>query len=224
VFFRFHTRCIQGDLDAACQMPGLEGLYVSWSGIKSLEPLSSNNDVHFLKIGSSPGIDDIGPLSRLRQLEWLELDNLKLIDDLSPISNLTRLEGFAFTGAEGKPILVKSFEPLSGLSELRWLHLAVTINPQLDLRPLATLKKLRWLGLANRFPMEEFAWLSFGLPNSASPWFRPGDDLGRLGINCKRCKSGLMLLSGKGKGKICPTCKSTKWVSHQLAFAKAAAT
>jgi hypothetical protein len=214
----FTSKVSQDLFEAACKVRDLEGLYVKWSSISSVTSLSAARALKYLHIGSSPAISDLTPIAKLVHLIWLELNNLKTISDLTPLQALSNLEGLAFTGAEGRHHTVLSFAPLAKLSHLRWLHLGSIHAKDNSLRALGTLKDLRWLGVGNFFPWQEFAWLSAQLPNTACPWFTPGDDLGRIGIKCKRCGSGIMLLSGKGSGKLCPTCNAEKFSVFSAKF------
>lgn len=204
----FTSKVSQDLFEATCEVRGLEGLYVKWSSISSATSLIAARALRYLRIGSSPAITDLTPISRLVQLNWLELDNLKTISDLTPLQALSNLEGLGFTGQEGRRHTVTSFTPLARLSHLRWLHLGSIHTQDNSLRALGALKNLRWLGIGNFFPWQEFAWLSAQLPNAVCPWLTSGDDLGRIGIKCKRCGSGIMLLSGKGSGKLCPVCNA----------------
>ena len=219
----FHSKVPQELFEAACRIPRLEGLYVKWSSIYTLDPLAQPKHLKYVRIGSSPGIAGISCLAGLAHLRWLELDNLKLVSDLAPIETLTRLQGFGFTGAEGRRNTVASLAPVSKLLDLRWLHLGAMHVQDGSLRALATLKNLSWLGVGNFYPWSEFAWLSAQLPKTECTWFKPGDNLGRLGIKCKRCDTGIMLLSGKGKAKLCPSCDSAKWQAFSAAFEAAVA-
>lgn len=214
----FTSKVSQDLFEAACKVRDLEGLYIKWSSISSIASLGTARALKYLHIGSSPAITDLTPVSKLIQLTWLELDNLRTVSDLTPLQVLTNLEGLAFTGAEGRRHTVLSFAPLANLSHLRWLHLGSIHAQDNSLRALGTLKSLRWLGVGNFFPWEEFAWLSGRLPNTACPWFTPGDDLGRIGITCKHCGSGIVLLSGKGSGKLCPTCNTEKFAAFSARF------
>lgn len=218
----FTSKVSQDLFEAACNVRGLEGLYVKWSSINSVAPLSAAKALKYLHIGSSPAISDLAPISKLVQLNWLELDNLKAVNDLTPLQVLDNLEGLGFTGAEARHNSVLSFTPLADLNRLRWLHLG-SIHPQDNsLRALAALKQLRWLSVGNFFPWQEFAWLSAQLPSTTCLWFAPSDDLGRIGIKCRNCGSGIMRLSGKGAGKLCPVCNAEKFsgfVANFLALA-----
>ena len=215
----FLSKVSQELFDAACRVQGLEGLHVKWSSIDSLAPLRHARQLPYLRLGSSPAVADMAPISELTQLRWLELDNLKRVSDLSPLECLDNLEGLGFTGAEGRQHTVESLWPLAKLAGLRWLHLGSIHAADNSLRALGALKNLRWLGLGNFFPWEEFAWLAGQLPGAACNWFSPGHDLGRPGIRCKRCGTGIHLISGKSGGKLCPACDAAKFAAFSARFA-----
>lgn len=217
----FHTKVPQELFDAASRLPALESLSVKWSSIRDLGSIRDAQSLWHLKIGPSPGILDIRPIQSLLGLRWLELANIKAVQDLSPISELSGLEGFGFVGKEGGPNSVDSFEPLSPLGRLRWLHLGGLRVAGDSLRPLGTLSDLRYLGIGNFFPMQEFAWLSSRLTNTDCVWLKGGYHLGNIS-RCRRCNGGMVILAGKGQGTICPICSSKRWELHQAAFAEAA--
>ena len=52
----FTTRVPQPLFDAACRMPGLVGLYIKWSGIESLEPLTGLRDLQYFHLGDSASV------------------------------------------------------------------------------------------------------------------------------------------------------------------------
>ena len=217
----FLSKVSQSLFDAACQMPLLEGLFIKWSSLSTIEPLLGSAQLRYVHIGSSPGIQSIAPVRDLAQLQWLELDNVKLVTDLTPVGRLKNLEGFSFTGAEGRGNVVKSFEPLKDLEQLRWLHLGAIHPEDGSIDAIGHLKNLQWLGIGNYFSTEQFARLSVKLPNTVSSWLKPYDDLGRLGIMCGHCKSSKFMLTGKGAGTICPICSKKKFERHMAIYRQA---
>ena len=80
----FNSRVPQLLFDAACRVPGLEGLYVKWSGIKTLAALHEARDLRYLHLGSSPGIESMEPLGAMTQLRWLDIENFKKISRPRP--------------------------------------------------------------------------------------------------------------------------------------------
>lgn len=215
----FQSRTPQELFDAACRIPSLEGLYVKWGGVTSLAALPALERLQALHLGSSPGVTNIDVLGEMSSLRWLELDNLKTITDLSPLATLTALEGLGFSGAEGKRQTLDTLAPLAALTRLRWLHLGAIHVADGSLRPLGKLKALRWIGLGNFFDVSEFAWLAAALPDVTSDWTKPCLDLSHLGIRCKKCrKHAMVMLSGKGRGTICPECDAAKLQKQLAAF------
>lgn len=206
-FVWFQSRVSQELFDAACQMPGLEGLYVKWSGIQHLDALQAARGLKYFHLKSSGAVVGIRPLETMVGLKWLELEGIKNVTDLRPLAGLRNLDGLGFVGAEGKRHTVESFKPLAALENLRWLHLGAIHTTDGVLCDLARLKNLRWLGLGNFFDVLEFARLALQLPGASCDWFVPYKDLGKLGIRCKKCKQeSMVMLSGKGRGTICPVC------------------
>jgi hypothetical protein len=214
-FLWFHSKVMPKLFDAACEMRGLEGLYLKWSSIESIENLPNLRQLKYLYIGSSPGVVSIEPLARMPQLWWLELENLKRISDFSPLTALTKLTGLAVTGSMWTKQKIETLKPISTLHSLTWL--AVDKASDESLEPLANLSALEWLGLPNRYPMEEFAKLSTKLSRTDCKWFRPYVAL--TGIHCRKCKSATMLmLTGKGKPILCAHCDLEKLERHVAEF------
>ena len=89
----FHSRVPQALFDAACAVPNLKGLYVKWSGIKSVASIEKAACLRSLHIGSSAGLQSIDPLARMIGLRWLGLENIKRVSCLEPLASLTRLKG-----------------------------------------------------------------------------------------------------------------------------------
>jgi len=218
----FNSRVPQELFDAACAVPNLEGLYVKWSGIETIAALATAPALKYFHLGSSASLNSIEPLSELKQLRWLELENIKRITDLNPVQDLINLDGFSFVGTDGGKSTIKTFAPLANLRELKWLHLGAIRAEDESLRPLSELQKLRWLGMGNFFSYEEFAWLSTQLPADICSWFQPFKDLGDSGIKCKKCNNGMVMLTGKAKGIICPDCNKEKFQRHIATYREAA--
>lgn len=76
-FLWFSSRVNQALLDAACENPNIEGLYVKWSGIKDLSGLRNLPKLRFLHVGSSASVESIDIFSEMDQLIVLEIENFK---------------------------------------------------------------------------------------------------------------------------------------------------
>jgi hypothetical protein len=86
----FNSRVNQPLFEAACEMENLEGLYVKWSGIKSIASLPKLKKLKYLHIGSSAQVESMEPLREMTGLQALEIENFKKIRKLDPIAELTQ--------------------------------------------------------------------------------------------------------------------------------------
>jgi len=217
----FQSRTTQALFEAACRLPNLEGLYVKWSGIDDLAPLQGVPTLLNLHLGSSPGVTSIAPLAGLRQLLRLDLENLKSVQDLTPLSGLTNLVALSFLGEEFKRNAVASFAPLAPLSSLTWLHLGALRTHDMSLRPLAALTGLEYLAIGNVFAIEEFAYLSARLPHTLCNWLKPYARFHKSVFPCRTCRENWkVMLSGKGRKLLCPTCDAVPLARHVLLYQK----
>lgn len=142
------SRVPQALFDAACQVPGLEGLYVEWSGIRALDAVVDADALEYLHIGSSTSVESLDPLSRCVQLEGLGIENFKRVHDLAPLATLTGLQELAVDGSTWSTQYVKTLEPIGSLLDLRHLSLVNLRAGDGTLRPLFTLRRLAGLHLA----------------------------------------------------------------------------
>ncbi len=94
----FSSKTTQELFDAVCEMKSLKGLYIKWSGIKSIDKITKAKNLRYLHIGSSPSLSPLEPLSQLPNLEWLELENIRACEDLSFTKNFTNLKGLGGRG------------------------------------------------------------------------------------------------------------------------------
>jgi hypothetical protein len=215
----FQSKVTQNLFEAACKLPQLEGLYVKWSAIEDLAPLVAASELQNLHLGSSVRVKAIEPLTELKRLVRLDLDNLKEIRNLTPIGKLTGLVALGFTGAEFKRNTVESLEPLGNLHALRWLHIGSLRTDDHSLRPLARLKALEYLAIGNVFSVDEFAWLSVQLPNTACSWLQPYQRFHNSLFPCPKCKQNWRVMpSGQGAKLLCPTCDAERLAEHVRLF------
>lgn len=213
----FQSKVTQEMLDAACAMPGLEGLYIKWSAIRSLERLPQLEKLRQLFIGGAPSVTSIAPLGRMAHLTWLETENLKAVSDFSPLASLTNLVGLGVTGSMWSQQPIDTLRPFGKLTGLEWLGVSAASDG--SLRPLEPLGRLKWLGLPNRYPVEELAWLSTRLPHTECRFFQPYEDLTARGFTCPKCKKQTVaLMSGKGGKFLCLACDREKVDRHVRAF------
>lgn len=197
-------------------MPNLQSLWIKYSSISSLSPITTLKQLEVFYLGGAP-LTDLSPLTELPNLRWLELEGLNKVNNIDHIGKLTQLISLGFSASfGGKAIKLASFAPLSRLTELRFLTLDRAED--LALAPLASLHKLRWLGLPNYFPSQEFACLARALPQTHCERFAPYVSLASWGLNCQTCQTPLLQITGKGKPRLCPNCQADKVTKHVEAF------
>jgi hypothetical protein len=165
-FLWLRSRVPQGLFDAACRMPGLEGLYIKWSGIKDLTPLRGARGLRYLRLGSSTQITDERPLWDLQQLVVLEVENIPVVRELDGIVALEGLEQLAVEGSIWTTQHVKSLAPLGTLGRLRHLGLTnLRAREPSSLRVLGQLRQLVHLRLAQWWSPGDMADLASALPH-----------------------------------------------------------
>lgn len=215
----FGSRVPQALFEAACRLPGLEGLYLKWNGIKDLSAILELRHLRYLHLGASSSVVSLDPLGELSGLEWLQIESPTKAFALEPLQGLLTLVGLGFLGVEGKKYSVPSLSPLSSLVNLRWLHLGAVHVSDDSLRPLAALRHLEWLGIGNFFSVQELAWLSTRLTATKCDWLKPFCRYHRSVFPCGTCKENWRVLtSGKGSRLLCPSCDSLKLARHVQAF------
>jgi len=136
------SRVPQSLFEAACQIPGLEGLYIKWSGIDDLSALRWAQQVRYLHLGQSARVNSLAPLASMSQLQWLGLELLSRVRDLEAISGLVGLEGLSLEGSMETAWKVQTLEPVGRLHGLRWLSIANVRPEDGTLAPLFSLTNL----------------------------------------------------------------------------------
>jgi hypothetical protein len=137
-----NSRVPQRLFDAACAIPALEGLYVKWSGIKSIAALQNASSLKHLHIGSSAQLESIEPLSAMTDLLWLSVENLKKISCLQPLSSLTNLQGLSIEGSMSSTQGVETLRPIGELHQLKYLSISSLRARDRTLAPLYPLQNL----------------------------------------------------------------------------------
>jgi Leucine-rich repeat (LRR) protein len=160
----FHSRVNQAMFDAACNMPNLEGLYVKWSGIKSIDYLISLKKLKHLHLGSSAQIENIKIIGEMNSLVTLEMENIKKISDFKTVSELNNLEGLGIDGSMWKAQKIDTLKPLEKLVNLKYLTLVNTRIKDRSFDPLLHLTNLVRFHCSWNYPEAEFEKLK-QLPN-----------------------------------------------------------
>jgi len=156
-FLWFSSKVPQDLFDAACRVPGLEGLYIKWSGIKDLSSIASSQPLKYFHLGQSSLVESIEPLAKCSNLRWLGLELLSRISELNPLGSLIGLEGLSLEGSMSTPWRVASLSPVGRLSNLRYLSIANLRAADKSLSGLFTLYQLVTFHRANWWNMDELA-------------------------------------------------------------------
>jgi hypothetical protein len=216
----FHGKVSQEMFEAACAMPGLEGLYVKWSGITTLAPLAGHASLSHLHIGGAPSATGLEALGSLPALVDLELHNVRAAADPGFLAGLPTLRSLELAGDlnSSKWLTLESLAPLAALVGLEQLRLLAIRVADGRLSPLAALPRLQWLTLCNGFRMEEIAWLAGRRPDVQCEAFAP--TRGPVAsLACKRCGQHTQhALTGKGKPWLCARCDAGKLARHIAEF------
>lgn len=220
----FVSRVPQDLFDAACRIPGLQGLWLKWNGLQSIAAAAGHASLAELHLGSSASLESLEPLQQMPALRWFQVEGTRKVATLEPLRGLVGLEGLGFTGGDGKGLEVPSFEPLAGLTGLRWLHLGAVRPADGSLRPLGGLTGLRWLGLPNRFETVEYAWLSRRLTATKCDWLAPYARFHRSVFPCPKCKANCRVMTAGRRSKLlCPDCDAAALGRHLAAWEQAVA-
>ena len=141
-FLWLHSHVTQKLFDAACMAPNLEGLYVKWSNIKTINAIESVRHFRYFHLGSSTRLESLEPLRSLKNLVWLELENIKRITNFELIAELQSLQGLELSGSMWTAQVVDSLAPIGRLKSLRHLYLLNLRAKDKTLKTLLPLKTL----------------------------------------------------------------------------------
>lgn len=155
----FASRVSQPMFEAACQMSQLESLTIKWSGIKTLDPLTSLTSLKSLRIGMSGSIKTVEPIAAISHLRDLELEEFNGVDDFSPLASKTQLERLTIDGGFNTPQRIISLHFASGLSRLQYLSIRNARIAEDGFDPILNLPELTSFHSAWYFPYSEFAKL-----------------------------------------------------------------
>jgi hypothetical protein len=161
-----HSRTPQRLFKSLCSQPNLEILYIKWSAIDDLSPISGLRSITHLYIGSSSKIKSIDALADLQTLVDLSLRNLQGVIDYSAVGRLARLERLSIEGdgiASMKKSKVASLRPIANLTELKRLKLSWVTVLDDSFACLSSLKSLKHLDLPSSWRAENVKLLSDAL-------------------------------------------------------------
>jgi hypothetical protein len=205
----FVSRLPQRLFEAACEIEGLQTLWIKWSGVSRLDALENLRHLRVLRLGSSTRVESIEPLLALERLQVLNLEALTRIDDLAPLGELTGLTALAVQGSIWTDWKVQSLQPLASLRSLGRLSLIGLKPADKSLAPLAGLVQLAELDVPLQYPLSELALLAARLPETKHG-IVPHIPFGEYSP-CQRCGShNQVLTSGERRRTLCTSCDADK--------------
>lgn len=212
----FNSKVSQEMFDAACDNPNLQGLYIKWSDIRSLEPIAKLQQLTHLHIGGAPSVQALESLHALPYLVDLELSKVGATSNLDFLRGLPQLRSLALSGDRNsiKALKIESLAPLASLGELQRLELSCVSLLEESLAPIGELSKLQHLLLSNQFEMKELAQLAARMPQVSCDLFVPiGEPVDWT--RCKKCKQPRTIpLTGKRKPWLCLDCDAERITRH----------
>jgi Leucine-rich repeat (LRR) protein len=136
--------------EAICEMKNLEGLYIKWGKVESIDSISKLENLKHLHFGSNPRIKSIEGISKLKNLITLELENFKNCSDLNKVEKLKELQSLKILSSiDGPRIKFKNLEFLSQLINLKVLGLDVSLTEK-RIEPILNLKNLEKLWIPDQ--------------------------------------------------------------------------
>jgi len=164
-FLRFSCHVPEKLLNAACKNVRLKGLYIKWTGAKSIASIRELNNLQQLYLGSAAGVRDPTPISSLDRLTILVLENLKGVTNYSFLKYLNKLKSLSIEGGMYSRPVIEDLNFVTELKQLQSFSLIAMKCLKPSLRPFESLKTLNKLFLCCSFSRKEEEWLEGQLPN-----------------------------------------------------------
>lgn len=144
-----NSRAPQALFDAACRVPGLEGLWVKWVAAGSISFVTDATALRYLHLGNCSGVTSFQSLAELEDLLWLGIEHFPKIASVEFLERLTQLVGLTIEGGMLTTQRIRSLEPLRNMVKLRYLSLANVRVGDGSLTALSAMRDLEVLILPN---------------------------------------------------------------------------
>ena len=198
-------------LPKICELVEVADLRLAATHCADLSPLQRIRRLRNLQIRWNTKLIDLEAIGCLANLELLVLQSTQKITDIAPLGKLKHLEILEIDSGMWNVIKLKSLDPLNELPKLEELYLCGIRSSKNGLKPLAKCHSLRYLALPNKFPMEDYAFLSASLVNVTSPHFQPWVPLKVNGVD-------YCVFLTKGIGALDPTVDSDRIQKLEIKF------
>lgn len=216
------SRLSQPKLEWLSRFPSLTCLCLITPQITSLVTLQEFPNLIALELDDPPTLFGLG---RVSSLECLVLRHFRKIKSLAPIGEISGLRVLSLStipswDASRRCLEVDSLDPLSNLAKLESLRMigVKPIDARLD--PLSRLTQLRYLHISHefQFQLEDYAALARCLPSTSGHCLAPYYALPQLSLRCKRCGGEIVFLTGprpRTRRQLCPICDKGKLQDHE---------
>lgn len=153
---------------------GIRSLRIWHCKYKSLKQMSACKNLEELVIATFPETS-LDVISSFRALRYLSIVHLPKVSDLAPLTQLVSVESLSLStlpswDSAGKTSVVKSLEPVTGMTSLKHLELMGVCPADGSLAPLERCKVLQSARFArySKSEVERF-YLATGIANEFNP-------------------------------------------------------
>lgn len=208
-------------LAAVARLPRLRILEIHGIRGANLDALADHPALEMLFVHEAARLRNADAVATIPGLHTLSID-LSGIKSAAPLAGLKTIESLRVTAT---PSYLPDYQPLSALTSLRHLHVAVR-NQDKSLAPLHGLTALQSIQLPDSFTVEELAALAAalpatrGLPDSAVFTTALSQQLSR----CRKCGGrDVVLTTGSPVRELCRACDDAAIRKHALRWEMALA-
>ncbi len=153
--------------------------------IKDLTVLESLNKTETIILNWNTKATKLWDISKNEKLKTLEITDFSKINDMEQLQLAKHISSLTISGGHGKAMTIKTLQPLSSLTNLRYLGLSNLKIEDDSLRALGELKNLEELEISNQFETKEYAWLSNKLKNTKCKMFQATNSCNIVGTDNK---------------------------------------
>lgn len=166
-----HSRLPQRLFDCICHQSTLECFYIKWASLDSLQGVARLKALTHLGLGSPGPLSSLESLGQLQAIKDLSLSSCFKATDYSFLKKLRNLETLTIQGdgvASMKKACVDSLQPLSSLSNLKWLSLIHVSVLDDSYASISALQSLQHLDLPHSVLRQGLPRWTEALPNLVS--------------------------------------------------------
>lgn len=202
-------------LSKVSELTSIETLIIHDLRTSDLSQLVKFPSVKTLLIWGNTKATSLFGLTNLSRLSILGLEHFPKIRDVKEISDINNLKMLCLTGSVDTALKIESLSPLGILKQLKLLHITNLRVSDESLDFITQLKELVELQVSNQFPTQEYAKLKGKCGYLRCTHFSPFIS---SSIKCEICGCAQVMVVGKRKPFICPSCKPDRLKKYQADF------